>query len=224
MYIKRFFIFLCAVASMPLIGFAGIITINTKFAAATSVLTDGRGIGHFGPGPDTVDDWTFYTRGSTINRDLTVPFGLSSSTLGQQEIRVAVGSELEPNDFFLGFEITNFAIALRSQTFTNVVAGSTAQAVWNGTDLLTAKSFYSLDNGSNWSLLLNGAGFTVPTGRFEIVFVGNDGIDTTARIQTVAITYDAVAAVPEPSSGLLFSTAALGLILHGWRTRRAGTR
>ena len=191
-----------------------VITVTTDFESATSVRTDGRDSGFADQGTaefDTTDGWTWYTEASTTNDNLTIPFGSGTKTIGEQEVRVAGGLELETNDFFFGWGPSNHANALRSQTFTDVGAG-TANVNWVAVQdgkQNNIKVYYSQDSGTNWTAVTKGADFTASAGALEVVIVGNDGVDSNTKVDTVTISYTQI---PEPATmGFLAFGGLLGL-------------
>jgi hypothetical protein len=166
----------------------------TTFAAATSVLSDGRETGFAttpdeitdSHGTDTVNGWTWYTAAAAEHSTLTVPFAGATATLGEQMIRIGnAGLELRSHGFFFGWSGKGVAIALRSPTFADVAAGP-ASADWvasNG----HVRAYYSQDGGATWQTLARGVDFDVAAGSLEVVFVANDGVDSDTLLNSVTV-------------------------------------
>ena len=197
-------------------------SVTTDFESATSVGTDGRDAGFANQGTsefDTVDDWTWYTEASTTNDNLTIPFGAGTKTIGEQEIRVGGGLELQGNSFFFGWGGGNHANVLRSQTFTDVGAG-TANVDWTANNS-ALKAYYSQDGGASWTGLSDGVDFTAVAGSLEVVFVGNDGNDSNTALDTVTISYQQSSPIPEPATMCALGLAITGLGGYLKRRKRA---
>lgn len=198
-------------------------TIVTDFRSDTPVGTDGRSPGFADQGTssfDTTQGWTWYTESSTTNDNLTIPFGVGSETIGEQEIRVGGGLELEANAFSFGWGGNGLALALRSQTFLDVVEGE-ARVDWDANNG-NLDAYFSQDGGLTWTSLLDGVAFNVATGSLEIVFVGNDGVDSNTLLNTVEISYTN-GIVPEPQSiaaWVLFGVVGVALSIRRCRQWR----
>lgn len=193
-------------------------TLSYTFTSG-STLTDGRASGSTNPGGgsgfDTVSSWTWYTANSTaIGAVSTLPFGAGTATVGEQQIRVGSGLELQTSNFLFGWGGAGTAIALRGPVEA-VDAGSTTvswTASAGGTNL---KGYYSQNGGSSWTPFVNGTPFTIAAGNFEAALVGNDGVDSNTALTSVTI----VTPVPEPTTIALAGLATPALLLR--RRRRA---
>ena len=125
--------------------------------------------------------------------DLTVPFGVGTETIGEQGIRVGAGLELEAGGFFFGWGGLGLANALRSETFT--VTGGESLVDWDASNG-NLEAYFSQDGGTTWTAISDGVAFDVDAGTYEVLFVGNDGVDSNTALNSVAITLP----VPEPHS------------------------
>jgi len=202
-------------------------------------LTDGQATGFNTPfdiagAGDTMAGWTWYTEdaaneaptaGDVVNT-ISIPYDGGTETVGEQVIRSASNSEID----FDGGPTSRFsfrwgtynasrddAIALR-RTFTGVGAGTT-NVDWEDNTLGGFFAYYSQDGGSNWTALTDDADFTATAADLDILFVGNDGADSSSLssegLQSVTVSYQAI---PEPSSICLLVAGLLGVI--GLRRRR----
>ena len=169
---------------------------------------------------DTVDGWTWYTEDSTTNT-IAVPLnGGGTATVGEQVIRSATNGEYDTSsapDYYISIAWgTSSRTALR-RTFTGVGAG-TANVDWEDNTLGGFYAYVSQDGGSSYTALTEGADFVAVAGDLEVLFVGNDGIDSSSTndegILSITVSYQQI---PEPSSALLLGLGALSL---AFRRRR----
>ena len=132
--------------------------------------------------------WTWYTLDSAVNT-ISVPYDGGTAVVGEQEIRSAASSEIDfdggpTSRFNFRYGLWNpgigrkDAIALR-RSFSGLTAG-TANVNWQENTLGGFFGYYSEDGGSTWTMLTNGADFTTVATTVDILFVGNDGVDSGA--------------------------------------------
>ena len=144
---------------------------------------------------DTVDGWTWYTEDSATNT-ITVPLnGGGTATVGEQVIRSANNGEYDtsnsPDNYISIAWGTSSRTALR-RTFTGVSAG-TANVDWQDNTLGGFYAYYSQNGDTSYTALIDGADFTAVAGDLEILFVGNDGADSSSAgdegIQSITVSF-----------------------------------
>jgi len=190
-------------------------TITTNFGTGNgNTVSDGGAIGFDSPfgigsglGGDTVNNtWTWYTVHATAGAQVSVPFGASTASVGEQAIRA---DELGSNAFYFGWGGTDNAIALLGKYTTD--AGNDS-VNWAVSGSLNA---YYRNNGGAWQTLVDSNALPVSGGTFDVLFVGNDGVDSNALLSSVAVTGNninvAPSSVPEPSSIALLTFGLLWL-------------
>lgn len=194
---------------------AGFFVTDFGSSGGGNTLTDGRDAGFSDLGAhteaDTADGWTWYTENSTTNDNLTVIFGGGTETLGEQELRSGNNVEYATNDIFFGWGLPNLALALRSPTYSVLVAGN-ANVDWTA-DNANLKVYYSQDGGASWTATTDAADFAVAAGTLEVVFVGNDGNDSNTRLDAVTVTTP-TAAIPEPGTAAALGLMGLALLVR----------